>query len=220
MNKLLTEHHAWDIITKLKYGFNSSIFISTTRLRERQGIANCRALADLIKYELSVCLENSKIKISVDYGYYNHPQKIMHIYFNIEDTIGIEKMMSLLEKHKHDFEILNIKTPRDAHHHFMIHNNAEMDIRYNLYYNKYRYSVKIILYSQNIDRRKRTVAYIKQHFNDYRLNIAYMYRSLSIHMNQIDQMMLLRLSNELDDVQIKEALLIDDYEKLTTGTIQ
>jgi len=47
-----------------------------------------------------------------------------------------------------------------------------------------------------------------------------MYRSLSIHMNQIDQMMLLRLSNELDDVQIKEALLIDDYEKLTIGPIQ
>jgi len=224
MNQDILNHQAWVAQTKLCYGYDSSMFISTTKLSDRHMscFRRCNALKSIIKKNVP------NVKVVNASGYYTTSSST-RIYFNINDTLAIDFLMRVVNKNTNIFETIEIKSPRDeAHLHLLNNKEITQIIRKTLYYKKYTYSVKLILAADDIRlspnsgswsqrntlRSRRTTEMRKWIDNNMSDNMnSLWYDEIQLYTNDVSALMLFRLAFDVKTCTIKEAIVIEEVDK-------
>lgn len=203
-NDILKQHPAWSFTEKRKHNRDSSMFITITRLRERKG--GYRDYINHIKHVIKTDMPTAKVTGGT-LGYYGSVP-VIRVYFNIDDASCVSKLVDIVDANPHDLEIVEVRTPRDSNHADVI-NNEEITqvIREKLYYGKFRYAVKMKTNTRlsYFDRRE---AY-NQAFSEYRVSADW-YNHTTMHINSLEELMLYRMSNDVESVKITEVMLVDE----------
>lgn len=206
MNKFKT-HPAWSCSEKKKFNYDSSMTITITRLRERKG--DHKKFIKKIKTEIADSMPNSKVTNGT-LGYYNSTPAL-RVYFDSTDASTVDKIVDIVDENHYDLEVIEIKTPRDENHAQVIQ-DAEVTqvVRGKLFYGKYRYSVKMKMKRGTIPgtwfERQQT---FMSHFSDCRIYSSW-HDSVVFHTNSLEELMLFRMTYDVEKVEINEILLLDE----------
>jgi len=224
MNQAFLSHRAWTIQTKLCYGFDSCAYITTTKMLDRR----CRSRnmqCSAMKNVILDLVKNVKVVVSASY-YASDP--VIRVYFNISDNQAVDVLFNIVTKNTHNYELVEVKTPRDQEHLDLI-NNKEITqvIRKQKYYNKYVYSVKIILtdmvrpiyahtstvrvrHSERMTRASEMTTWIRDAIPDSKCSVWW--DEIQLFTNDISALMMFRLTYDVKSCTIKEAILIENVD--------
>ena len=224
MNKEILAHRAWTIQTKISYGFDSVAYITTTKSYDRLSTSSpwsrCRAMREVINKSIKT------VKIVNNNSYSAHS---LRVYFNISDKEACDVLLNLVSKNTHNYELLEVKTPKNQAHLDMI-NNKEITqvIRNKLYHNQYVYSVKILLerdttdvgqpggrwnYIRARDRVQKTSTmnkWFRDAMPDAKSNVWY--DEIQLFTNDISPLVMFRLTFDVKSCKIKEAILLEQED--------
>jgi len=219
MNKVLLKHRAWMPQTKLTYGYDSSVTISTTKLSDRHAtqFRRLQALTKIIKDKKFA----AKV-VNSDYGYHN---SCTRVYFNIGNTEVVDYLLNITDKNIHIFEILEAKTPIDDAHLHIIHNKEITQvIRPQLYYGKYIYSCQIQqsrdsgrTYEETRALNYKMHAWLNDNMADSSCSLSY--GTIQIHTNDMPSLMMFRLMFDIGKCVIKEAIVVE-HEKASLPSLE
>jgi hypothetical protein len=221
MNKEILAHRAWNIQTKISYGFDSVAYITTTKSYDRSSTSTiwsrCQALRKVINKSIKT------VKVVNNNGYYT--SQSLRVYFNISDKEACDVLLNLVSKNAHHYELLEVKTPKNQAHLDMI-NNKEITqvIRNKLYHNQYVYSVKMLLERDNTDvgqwnhirardRVQKTSTmnkWFRDAMPDAKSNVWY--DEIQLFTNDISPLVMFRLTFDVKSCKIKEAILLEQED--------
>jgi hypothetical protein len=221
MNKEILAHRAWNIQTKISYGFDSVAYITTTKSYDRSSTSTiwsrCQALRKVINKSIKT------VKVVNNNGYYT--SQSLRVYFNISDKEACDVLLNLVSKNAHHYELLEVKTPKNQAHLDMI-NNKEITqvIRNKLYHNQYVYSVKMLLERDNTDvgqwnhirarDRVQKTSTMNKWFRDAMPDTksSVWYDEIQLFTNDISPLVMFRLTYDVKSCRIKEAILLEQED--------
>ena len=213
MNKVLTKHPAWAITEKKKFDRDSSMFVTVTRLRERKG--NYLAFIKRAKAQIDKNMPSAKVTGGTVSFYQNVP--MIRIYFDSNDASTVDKLVEFIDDNRYDLEIVDIRTPRDEKH-IAVLNNKEVTqiVREKLFYDQYRYAAKVEMetigfasYAAQMDAIREANRYMYKNFTDWRYSNGYGCE-FTIHMNNLEELMLFRMTFDIASVNVREVVLISE----------
>ena len=217
----IVKHDMWDMTTKLCYGYDSCMYICTTKLSDSRMSTHRRlvALKPIIKNNTT----DVKIVIGDNY-YYSKNGCTLRVYFNMCNDKAVKFLLHVTDKNTNLFDIVQVKSPKDEAHRELL-NNKEITqiIRKQNYYDKYVYSVTIRMNVitvkhqwRNPESHKRMLD-MRKWLKDAMPNsmITAYYDDVKIYPNDISALMMFRLSFDVSTCIIKEAIIVKEDEKRT-----
>jgi hypothetical protein len=222
MNKELLAHRAWQMQTKLCYGYDSVAYISTTKSYDRLSGSSVYGRCQALKNVLNETMK--KVKVVNNNGYYNEGSSL-RVYFNVSDKEACDVLLNIIAKNAHHYEFLEVKTPKNQAHLDMM-NNKEITqvIRNKLYHNQYVYSVKILLerdtshLSQwnHIRARDRVqkASTMNKWFRDAMPDTksSVWHDEIQLFTNDVSPLVMFRLTYDVKSCKIKEAILLEQED--------
>jgi len=220
MNKEFLKYRVWKMQTKLCYGFDSVAFISTTKSSDRSSAATVYGRCQALKSVLNKTMKN--VKVVNQHSYYEGNS--LRVYFNVSDKESCDALLNITSKNTHNFELLEVKTPKNQAHLDMI-NNKEITqvIRKQIYYGKYVYSVKIILdspgfapsnsgfapsrHNERMKRASQMQSWINNAMPDNSSSVWW--DEIQLFTNDVTALMMFRLTFDVKSCTIKEAILLE-----------
>jgi len=223
MNKEFLKHRTWKMQTKLCYGFDSVAFISTTKSSDRSTVASVYGRCQALKSVLNKTMKNVKVVNQHSYHGY-HEGSSLRVYFNVSDKESCDALLNITSKNTHNFELLEVKTPKNQAHLDMIKNKEITQvIRKQIYYNKYVYSVKIILdnavfapsnavFAPSRHTERMNLAGDMQSWIDNAMpdnSSSVWWDEIQLFTNDVTALMMFRLTFDVKSCTIKEAILLE-----------
>jgi len=213
MNKEFLKHRTWKMQTKLCYGFDSVAFISTTKSSDRSTAASVYGRCQALKSVLNKTMKNVKVVNQHSY----HEGSSLRVYFNVSDKESCDALLNITSKNTHNFELLEVKTPKNQAHLDMIKNKEITQvIRKKIYYNKYVYSVKIILddavsrITERMDLVWDMQSWIDNAIPDNSSSVWW--DEIQLFTNDVTALMMFRLTFDVKSCTIKEAILLENED--------
>jgi len=226
MNKELLKHRAWSMQTKLCYGYDSVAYISTTKSYDRLSGSSVYGRCQALKHVLNENMK--KVKVVNNHGYYSEGSSL-RVYFNVSDNEACDVLLNIIAKNAHNYELLEVKTPKNQDHLDMM-NNKEITqvIRKHKYYKKYVYSVNILL--ENVEQQSSNSIRHTAGRQSARSNRSHDMQSwlrnamppdvkysvwwdkIQLFTNDISALMMFRLTFDVKSLAIKEAILIEQTD--------
>lgn len=199
--------------TKLCYGFDSVAFISTTKSSDRSTAASVYGRCQALKSVLNKTMKNVKVVNQHSY----HEGSSLRVYFNVSDKESCDALLNITSKNTHNFELLEVKTPKNQAHLDMIKNKEITQvIRKKIYYNKYVYSVKIILddavsrITERMDLVWDMQSWIDNAMPDNSSSVWW--DEIQLFTNDVTALMMFRLTFDVKSCTIKEAILLENED--------
>ena len=199
--------------TKLCYGFDSVAFISTTKSSDRSTAASVYGRCQALKSVLNKTMKN--VKVVNQHSYYEGNS--LRVYFNVSDKESCDALLNITSKNTHNFELLEVKTPKNQAHLDMIKNKEITQvIRKKIYYNKYVYSVKIILddavsrITERMDLVWDMQSWIDNAIPDNSSSVWW--DEIQLFTNDVTALMMFRLTFDVKSCTIKEAILLENED--------
>lgn len=199
--------------TKLCYGFDSVAFISTTKSSDRSTAASVYGRCQALKSVLNKTMKNVKVVNQHSY----HEGSSLRVYFNVSDKESCDALLNITSKNTHNFELLEVKTPKNQAHLDMIKNKEITQvIRKKIYYNKYVYSVKIILddavsrITERMDLVWDMQSWIDNAIPDNSSSVWW--DEIQLFTNDVTALMMFRLTFDVKSCTIKEAILLENED--------
>jgi len=222
----IVKHDMWDMTTKLCYGYDSCMYICTTKLSDSHMSTHRRLMA------LKPIIKNNTTDVKIVIGdnyYYRMNGCTLRVYFNMLNDEAVKFLLHVTDKNTNLFDIVQVKSPKDEAHRELL-NNKEITqiIRKQNYYDKYVYSVTIRMNAITVKQPQHQYQWSRSNPESHKrmldmrkwlkdtmpnsMTTAY-YDDVKIYTNDISALMMFRLSFDVSTCIIKEAIIVKEDKK-------